>query len=81
MPTYTYNWENSGIVNSAGEAQTVRCEFDYSPAEPQTNDDPGCPASLTLYEAWLGDYNLAPMLDEDDIIVLEGEAALRLSED
>jgi len=67
MSSYTYKWLGSCIVDRFGEPVEVTCELDYEPSEPQTINEPGHPESMTLEQAWVGDFDIQGVFDEATI--------------
>ena len=41
--------------------------YDYSPAERQTRDDPGCVAEVDICECWLNGADIAPVMTEGNV--------------
>lgn len=54
---------------------TFECTFDFEPAEPETETDPGWPAMYTLTGAWLNGVDIGKLLDQKIVQELERRAA------
>ena len=43
----------------------------YSKGDPQTRDYPGSPDEFDMHEAWCGEYDIMPLLDEQRLDEIE----------
>lgn len=56
----------------------LRCYLDYEPAEPQTQWEPGCTASMDLVYAFAGLIDISEVLHDDVKALIEEKALSRL---
>ena len=54
-----------------GEGLTLKCELEYSPAEQGTDTDPAWPASAVLISAKAGGVDVAPLLSDYIVAMIE----------
>ena len=62
-PTESFSYCLNGIQ--------LECELDFSPAESQTYEEPGCPPDAQLCEAFHKGENIIELLSEDDKDAIE----------
>ena len=54
-----------------GEGLTLKCELEYSPAEPETDIDPAYPAQAVLITAKVGGVDILPLLSDYIVAMIE----------
>ena len=65
-------FETTLYLGQIGE-QNVVVKFDWSPAERQTRDDPGCPESVDVTEVLLWGLDVLEHMSKGDVADLEEE--------
>ena len=51
--------------------EPVVCHFEYTPGEPMTRDDPGCPAETNLTSAYIRGWDCYRVLSREQVTDLE----------
>ena len=62
---FTLIIDKSWITDKSGVVVPIRCEFYCSPGHPGTHWEPPEPAEMVLEECWVGDYDIAGFLSDE----------------
>ena len=55
-------------------------EFDYSPAEPQTSNEPGCDESVDVVSVWAGPFDILEWISDAALEAFEERALVWMKE-